>query len=70
MSTERTVSLKDALPLLAQSQQVRRRLRESYGFAEQRAMLKKMRERDIADDAGAEVHDFLLDEISNEAAII
>jgi hypothetical protein len=70
MSTERTVSLKDALPLLAQSQYVRRRLRESYGFTEQRAMLKKMRERDIADDAGAEAHDFLLDEISNEAAIV
>lgn len=42
MSTERTVSLKDALPLLAQSQHVRRRLRERYGFTEQRAMLQKM----------------------------
>lgn len=70
MSDERKVSLQDALPVLAQSQHVRRRLRESYGYTEQRAMLKKMRERDIADDAGAEASDFLLDEIDNEATIV
>ena len=33
-------------------------------------MLKKMRERDIDDEAGADAHDFLLDEINNEGAIV
>jgi hypothetical protein len=70
MSTKRTVELKDALPILAESQQVRRRLREEFGIAEQRAMLKKMRERDIDDEAGADAHDFLLDEINNEGDIV
>jgi hypothetical protein len=70
MSSKRTVELKDALPLLAESQQVRRRLREQFGVATQRAMLKKMRERDIEEEAGAEAHDFLLDEIGNEGAIV
>lgn len=70
MSAPRTVGLKDALPILALSQHVRRRLREEFGNAGQRAMLKKMRERDIEDEAGAEAHDFLLDEIGNEGTIV
>jgi hypothetical protein len=70
MSAKRTVELKDALPILAENKQVRSRLREEFGVATQRAMLKKMRERDIEDEAGADAHDFLLDEIGNESDIV
>jgi hypothetical protein len=70
MTTDRTVSLREALPLLAKSKRVKDRLREVFDRAGQRALLRKMRERDTADEAGAEAHDFLLDEIGNHYDVV
>lgn len=57
-------------PLARREQAGKAPFTEQFGVAGQRAMLKKMRERDIEDEAGADAHDFLLDEIGNEADIV
>jgi hypothetical protein len=61
------VPLDEVLSILAKSTRVESRLRTTFGLKESELALEMLRQAKLAGDLGASVHDFLSDEIANEA---
>ena len=61
---ETQITLEEAMPILAESAQVRERLQDEFpGIADD--LLSLMRRRDLNNPLGSQVHDLLQDEIEN-----
>jgi hypothetical protein len=63
----RQVAVVDTLPTLAKNKKVQGLLRKEWGAERLKSILAMMRAGKLEGSLGNEIHDFFLDEISNEA---
>lgn len=64
-----SVELKETLPTLGDSKRLRDSLIKSFGRATAAPMLQMLESHALSGDAGAALHDFLVDEINNECRV-
>ena len=66
---ETQITLEEAMPILAESVQVRERLQDEFpGIADD--LLSLMRRRDVDNHLGSQVHDLLQGDIENATEIV